>query len=109
MFVIDGTTIKVVQGDTGEFELVLDNYTFVEGDKVYMTVKKKPKDVGIVFQKVVTDFSENKAKFKLEYEDTNLEQGKYYYDIQCSLADGRIDTVITPSVFFVMEGITDVK
>lgn len=109
MFMIDGTTIKVIQGDTGEFELVLDNYTFVEGDKVYMTVKRKQKDQAVVFQKVITDFCENKAKIKLEYEDTNLDQGRYYYDIQCSLADGRIDTVIPPSVFFVMEGITDVK
>lgn len=109
MFTIDGTTMKVIQGDTGEFELTLDNYTFVEGDKVYMTVKKNLKDVHVIFQKVVTEFPMNKAKIKLEYEDTNLEQGKYYYDIQCSLADGRIDTVIPPSVFFVMEGITDVK
>jgi len=109
MFVIDGTTIKIIQGDTAEFELVLDNYTFVEGDIVYMTVKKKMKDEAVVFQKTVTDFSENRAIIRLEYEDTNLEQGRYYYDIQCSLADGRIDTVITPSVFFVMEGITDVK
>lgn len=109
MFAIDGTTITVIQGDTGEFELVLDNYTFVEGDIVYMTVKKKMKDEAVVFQKVITDFSENTAKIRLEYEDTNLEQGRYYYDIQCSLADGRIDTVIPPSIFFVMEGITDVK
>lgn len=107
MFMIEGTTMKVIQGDTGEFELTLDNYEFQEGDKVYMTVKRKPKDTEIVFQKTITEFSINVAKIKLEYEDTNLEQGKYYYDIQCSLADGRIDTVIPPSVFFVMEGITD--
>lgn len=109
MFVIEGSMMKVIQGDTGEFELTLDNYEFVEGDKVYMTVKKNPKDVGTVFQKVVTTFSGNKAKIKLEHEDTNLEQGKYFYDIQCSLLDGRIDTVIPPSPFFVLEGITDVK
>lgn len=109
MFIISGSTMKVIQGDTGEFELTLDNYEFVEGDKVYMTVKKNLKDVDIVFQKVVTSFSGNRAKFKLEYEDTNLDQGKYYYDIQCSLADGRIDTVIPPSPFLVLEGITDDK
>lgn len=109
MFMIDGSMMKVIQGDTGEFELTLDNYTFVEGDKVYMTVKKNQKDVEVVFQKVVTTFSANRAKIKLEHEDTNLPQGKYWYDIQCSLLDGRIDTVIPPSPFVVLEGITDVK
>lgn len=107
MFVIDGTAMKVIQGDTGEFELALDNYEFVEGDKVYMTIKKNPRDTRALVQKVITEFSGNTAFIKLEHEDTNLDQGKYYYDIQCSLLDGRIDTVIPPSIFFVMEGITD--
>lgn len=101
--------MKVIQGDTGEFELTLDNYEFQDGDVVYMTVKKNAKDTKIVFQKIVTEFSLNKAKIKLEHEDTNLDQGKYFYDIQCSLADGRIDTVIPPSPFFVLEGVTDEK
>lgn len=109
MFDVDGTTIKVIQGDTGDLALTMGNYVFEEGDTVYMTVKKDIKETGFMFQKVVTEFEENVAKFHFDYEDTYIPAGKYTYDIQCSLADGRIDTVIRPSVFFVIGGVTDEK
>lgn len=107
MFEINGTLITVIKGDTGEFDLKLSNYSFVEGDVVYMTVKKDLKDSKYVMQKVITNFKDNIATIKLNYEDTAIPEGKYIYDIQCSLVDGRVDTVISPSIFIVLGGVTD--
>lgn len=41
MFTIDyKKRIKIVKGDTAIFDIDMNNYNFVEGDKVYFTVKK---------------------------------------------------------------------
>jgi len=99
--------IEVIQGDTGIVGLTLDNYELKEGDKVYLTVKSSYNGKNLVF-KEVTEFTDGKAKFMLTSEDTNLNVGTYLYDIQCNLLDGRVDTVITPTKFKVLGGITDV-
>ena len=40
-------------------------------------------------------------------EDTDIAEGNYWYDFQCNLVDGRIDTVVTPSRFTIGEQITE--
>lgn len=100
--------IKVIQGDTGILDLALDNYKLQHGDKVYFTVKKDYTTQETLIFKEVTKFVDGKAKFIFTAEDTNLEIGTYLYDVQCNLADGRVDTVITASKFKVLGGITDV-
>lgn len=100
--------IKVIRGDTGILDLTLDNYQLKDGDKVYFTVKKDYASEESLIFKEVTSFSDGKAKFIFTKEDTNLEIGTYLYDVQCNLADGRVDTVITASKFQVLGGITDV-
>ena len=108
MFEILGSNhMRIVQGDTAIFNLNISDYNFVEGDVVYFTVKKSIKDKEYALQKVVTEFNENTAKFKLNKEDTNIKAGNYIYDIQVSLQDGRVDTIVLPSKFEVLEGVTN--
>ena len=99
--------IKVIQGDTGIVDLSLDNYNLKDGDKAYFTVKKDYTTQETLIFKEVTKFVDGKAKFIFTKEDTNLAIGLYLYDVQCNLADGRVDTVITASKFQVLGGITD--
>ena len=51
-------------------------------------------------------FSSYTATFELTSDDTNLEPGTYYYDIQLNGADGSIDTVSGPGKFKVVGGVT---
>ena len=99
--------IEVVAGDTGLLNLSIDNYTFVDGDIVYFTVKKDINDTSYKFQKIIKEFEDNVAVIKISSEDTNLEAGEYLYDIQLSLKDGRVDTVISPTLFEVIDGVTN--
>lgn len=100
--------IKVIQGDTGIVDLSLDNYNLKDGDKAYFTVKKDyAAEEALIFKEVTKFTTDGKAKFIFTKEDTNLAIGLYLYDVQCNLADGRVDTVITASKFQVLGGITD--
>lgn len=107
MFKIEGNEIYITKGDTGIIDFTLDNYTFVNGDRVFFSVKKSKSDRNYTFQKVINTFSDNAAKIIITKSDSNIEKGRYWYDIQCNLADGRVDTVITPNKFVVMEEITN--
>ena len=107
MFSIDNRKrMKIVKGDTAIFNIHVNNYKFVEGDKVYFTVKKSIDDTENKIQKVVTSFKENQAKIFLCKEDTNIETGEYLYDVQCSLSNGIVDTIILPTKFEVIGGVT---
>lgn len=99
--------MRVVQGDTAIFNIDINDYEFIEGDIVYFTVKKNINDKDYVLQKIVSDFIDNKAFFQLSKHDTNISTGSYVYDIQVSLHNGIVDTVVLPSKFEVLEGVTN--
>ena len=107
MFSIEGNSITITAGDTGVISLGIENYNFVEGDLVTMTVKSNINDTSYIFQKVVNIFVDNKANIFLLPADTSNLSGKYIYDIQVNLLDGRVQTIVTPSTFRVMKGVTD--
>ena len=98
--------MRVVQGDTASFNISVDNYSFVEGDKVYFTVKKDMQDSKYVIQKIANSFEDNIVKFNLNPSDTNIDIGDYIYDIQVSLINGVVDTIVLPSKFEVIGGVT---
>lgn len=107
MFTIDyKKRIKIVKGDTAIFDIDMENYEFIEGDKVYFTVKKSINDTHNAIQKVISTFDKNKAKIVLSKEDTNIDVGVYLYDVQCSLTNGIVDTIILPTKFEILGGIT---
>ncbi|MGL5767227.1 MAG: hypothetical protein ACRCX8_16465 [Sarcina sp.] len=107
MFSIDEKKrMKIVKGDTAIFDINVKDYTFVEGDKVYFTVKTSVDDDINIIQKIVSSFNSSIAKVILSKEDTDVDVGSYLYDIQCSLVDGRVDTIIPPTKFEIIGGIT---
>lgn len=102
----DGNKMSIVQGDTATFTISVDNYTFVEGDKAYFTVRKDTKDSPVEIQKVITEFNVHHFIIHLDKESTNIPVGTYLYDIQLNLADGRVDTIVLPTKFTVLGGVT---
>ncbi len=97
-----------MQGDTGSFTIILDNYVFVNGDKMYFTVKQKATDIVPLIQKVIYPLDgTTQAVINFLNSDTQaLPDGRYLYDIQLSLKNGVIDTIAVPSPFIVIGGVT---
>ena len=109
MFNIDSetNTITMIKKDTASFDVTLDNYKLADGDKVTFTIAPELEMKNPLLQKRVTSFSEEGyAFFFLSQEDTDLDIGTYYYDIQVDTADGRTDTIIGPAKFKIVGGVT---
>ena len=108
MFTIDKETnqMTIVMKDTASFDIAFDNYYLVTGDKVTFTVAKEKESQDPLIQKELTEFEGGRARIQLSSDDTDLPKGSYYYDIQVNTGDGRIDTVVGPAKFKVLEGVT---
>lgn len=108
MFTIDKETnqMTIVMKDTASFDIAFDNYYLVTGDKVTFTVAKEKESQDPLIQKELTEFAGGIARIQLSSDDTDLPKGSYYYDIQVDTGDGRIDTVVGPAKFKVLEGVT---
>ena len=107
MFIIDNLNkITIIEGDSGCFDVAVDDYEFVEGDTLYFSVKEKDAEE-YLFQKEITEFDKNVATLVIEPEDTKGKVGAYMYDVQISLENGYVDTVIPPTKFTVKGGITN--
>ena len=108
MFTIDKETnqMTIVMKDTASFDLAFDNYYLVSGDKVTFTVAREKESEQPLIQKVLTEFEGGLARIQLSSEETDLPKGTYYYDIQVDTGDGRVDTVVGPAKFKVLEGVT---
>jgi hypothetical protein len=102
----DTGKMSIIAKDTGDFIFSLDNYILDDGDKVTFTVNTELELSTAKLQKVYTSFSDGKCIIHLTKEDTDLEPGTYYYDIQVDTADGRTDTVMGPAKFKVNGGVT---
>jgi hypothetical protein len=98
--------IKLTQGDTAFLDITITNYDPVEGDILYFTVKKDITSMENTIQKKITEFDSNVAKVVLNTLDTSIDIDTYIYDIQLSLADGRVNTVILPTAFEIIPGVT---
>ena len=111
MLNIDSKTnkITIINGDTGFIHLVVDNYKLVLGDVVRFTVKSNIYDNEEVIAKDYTDFLEDgSCIIEFESQDTrDLDAGTYYYDVQVSLSDGRVDTIIGPCKLVINKGVTE--
>lgn len=106
MLYLEGNEISVTRGDTAIFDFTI-NEEFKVGDVVYFSVKKSPNDVNYAINKVITEFDGNTARIVLTNNDTKIPKGKYWYDIQCSMSDGRVDTVINKERFIILEEINN--
>lgn len=108
MFTIDKETnqMTIVMKDTASFDIAFDNYYLVTGDKVTFTVAKEKESQEPLIQKELTEFAGGRARIQLSSDETDLPKGSYYYDIQVDTGDGRVDTVVGPAKFKVLEGVT---
>ena len=107
MFRIVNNVISLTRGDTARFNIILKDtnggfYTPITGDILTMTVKQSISDTTEVFQIDAVD-----SEFTILPEHTsNLSFGTYFYDIQLTLDNGDINTVIPISQFKVEEEVT---
>lgn len=111
--ITEGSNIKMIRGDTETITVTCADelgahIPLIVGDTVYFTVKRRLKDTEKTFQKIVTEFTEGNAVIILAHLDTNtIEVGTYQYDIQLTRGDGTVTTIIGPSEFELLGGVTD--
>lgn len=107
MFKIVNGTIKITRGDTGRFTLNLKTYAGepydYSNDSVLFTVKENTYTKNKLIQKNII-YGEKVAI--LPSDTANLSYGEYFYDVQVTMSDGTVDTVIVPSKFVVMQEVT---
>jgi len=107
MFKISGTKIIITRGDTGIFDLPIEDYILADGDTVYFTVKKSLASTEKIIQKVITTFNRNgSAQIELLSTDTDIDPGNYIYDVRVDLSGGIKDTIVGPSQFKILEGVS---
>lgn len=111
MLIIDSeknNAMTIVSKDTGGFVLSLEGYILGPGDRITFTVNSAVEIKKPLIQVMVEEFDEEShtATIFLTQEDTNLEPGNYLYDVQLDTADGRTDTIMGPSKFKVVGGVT---
>lgn len=106
MLILTGENITIVNEDTMSLEVTMTNYIFQEGDRMFFTVRKSAGDEEALIDKEITIFSGASGEINLSSADTNLPPATYVYDVQLSLADGTVDTVIGPANFTVIQGVT---
>ena len=101
--------ITIINGDTGIIHIQIDNYQLKEGDVLRFTVKRNLSDNDEEIFKEYVEFEEDGSCILiLDSEDTQgLGAGTYYYDVQVSLADGRVDTIIGPAKLIINKGVTE--
>lgn len=108
LYVLDDGTIKLTRGDTARIAITINNllnqeYSIGKEDSLTLTIKKKVKDVEPLLQKIV----KGTTLFHIKPEDTNnCSFGKYVYDVQLTLSNGDVYTIIEPSSFVILSEVT---
>lgn len=109
MLKIDGRTISMSSGDSGEFYVqftrledgVSTPMPLAMGDSVSFVVKRTPlKSATALITKTITTFDEGKAYIRIKASDTvNLPEGRYIYELELTSPtldpdDPNVDTII---------------
>jgi hypothetical protein len=101
--------IKLTRGDTAYLEVPLINeltkedYVMQPEDTLTLSLKKNVKDAVACVQKTIKGTN----CFKLLPEDTaDCEFTNYKYDVQLTMANGDVFTVIEPTCFTIMPEVT---
>lgn len=109
LYVHDDNSIQLTRGDTARILVPIVNdatnasYEMDDSDKLTLTIKKRPRDSECLLQKVITGSNH----FHILPSDTsNLQFGKYYYDIELTTAVGDVYTVIEPATFELLKEVT---
>jgi hypothetical protein len=111
MLIIKNGYIGLTRGDTARINVDIKSgantkYVCVTGDTLVFSVKSSLSDTSYVFQKTVTDFTDG-VQIVISPTDTNtLSTGTYYYDVQLTLANGDVHTIVPPNKFEVLSEVT---
>ena len=103
-------TIHLTRGDTARFSIgrivntvTNTNYTPTAEDTVTMTIKKTVLQADPFVQIIVP----GGEVLHIKPEDTKaMAFGKYVYDIQITMADGDVYTIIPPATFELLKEVT---
>lgn len=107
MFKTAQNNIYMTRGDSAVFHLdILDPssnpYDIPNGTSLLFTVKSDTETTAIMLQKSVID-----GNITINPADTSaLDYGDYVYDVQMVLPDGYTSTIISPSLFRLMQEVT---
>ncbi len=104
---VKNNVITITRGDTLNTKLTIidqygSEYVPVDGDVIRFAIKKKYSDPEPLFVKIIPL---DTLMLHLDSEDTKpLDQpSEYVYDIQITLADGTVDTIIPKGSFKITE------
>lgn len=102
MFTIYDNAITLTRGDSAVMGLDIldvnsDSYTMQEGDVAVFTLKKNVVTREIMLQK---EFDANGQIEILPEETERFDYGMYYYDVQLTQSTGVVQTIITPTAFY---------
>jgi hypothetical protein len=109
---VNGTELVMTRGDNETITVKFFNQDDVviplnEGDTIYFTVKVSTQTKNILFQKIITNFTDNEAAIDILPNDTKLLRfGDYVYDIQLNTVEGKVLTVVRPSKFTIAPEVT---
>lgn len=93
--------LYATRGDTWIFTVDLVDREVQEGDTLTFTLAAEVGGDAIITQTIAADQS-----FYIDSEQTQIDVGSYYYDVQLNTANGETFTVITPAVFEVTGEVT---
>jgi hypothetical protein len=117
---INDRDIYITRGDSESFRVVLyDQETetekpFIDGDRIYFTVKTSTQTANKIFQIIVENFEneENNNNYGAAIvhitpqHTKDLKYHEYVYDVQLVRQGGEVTTIIIPSKFVVGEEVT---
>lgn len=104
---VTGTNLSMTRGDSESITVSADNRPFSGGDRIEMTVRKRPEAEDVEMYKLVENFDSGKAVIEIKPEDTaEMSFGTHYYDVQLTMADGTVTTIIKPSTLYLDKEVT---
>jgi len=119
MILSPANSLEVYRGETKTLNLTVKdgagNLVDLTGSTLYFTVKKREAERDCVIQKISSDTAQieiaspatrGTAEIFLYPSDTNIDPGKYRFDIWIVLPSGARHVVVRPSIFEVVTGVT---
>lgn len=104
MLKVENNIISLTRGDSAFLNVEITNdegetYELEHGDVCEFTVKKYTSSENVLIQKEVLN-----GEIRISPDDTkNLEYGQYVYDVQVTMANGDVATVIPPTPINICE------